>query len=185
MGWGSWFLLVPGKKMGVSAVEEFCASDLSPQLPYQMEAALFCLSAISMDASKWALLVTASPVACFAEEKACSPRDSSTSEIDGEAIGHDAKCHDEQLARCVRALATAPDVASSNPMSLAQLGRFLGKYANWLSKTPSQGVLDAAASLSRLHRSIEQRQLSRTIQILLTKLFRHHLLTQQLLYVIF
>jgi hypothetical protein len=105
--------------------------------------------------------------------------------LDGKAIGHDAKCHNEQLARCVRALATAPDVASSNPMSLAQMGRFLGKYANWLSKTPSQGVLNAAASLSRLHRSIEQHQLSRTIQILLTKLFRHHLLRQQLLYVIF
>jgi len=56
--------------------------------------------------------------------------------------------HTAQLVRCIRALAKVPTVALGNPLALAQMCRFLGTYANWLSKTPSEGVLEAAAALA-------------------------------------
>lgn len=131
-----------------SAVEEFCASTTNPQLPYQLEAALFCLSAVAMDASKRALLLTATPTVRIAAAKACASEHYDKAAMDADAIGEDAKRHNEQLERCIRALAKVPTVALSNPLALSQMCRFIGKYANWLSKTPSEGVLEASAALA-------------------------------------
>jgi len=131
-----------------SAVEEFCASTTNPQLPYQLEAALFCLSAVAMDASKRALLLTSTPAAQIAAAKACASEQYDRAAMDANAIGEDAKRHNEQLERCIRALAKVPTVALSNPLALSQMCRFIGKYANWLSKTPSEGVLEASAALA-------------------------------------
>jgi len=131
-----------------SAVEEFCASTANPQLPYQLEAALFCLSAVAMDASKWSLLLTLPPIKRIAAAKAYASEYSDNSEFNESMFVQDSKRHDEQLARCIRALAKVPTIALSNSLTLAQMCRFIGKYANWLSKTPSEGVLEASASLA-------------------------------------
>lgn len=131
-----------------SAVEEFCASAVNPQLPYQLEAALFCLSAIAMDASQRALLGNASPAVQMAAARAGAGGQYGTGAMDVTAIGEDAKRHNEQLVRCIRALAKVPTVALSNPLALSQMCHFIGKYANWLSKTPSDGVLEASAALA-------------------------------------
>jgi len=131
-----------------SAVEEFCASAANPQLPYQLEAALFCLSAVAIDASKRALLLTATPATQIAAAKACASEHYDTAAMDTNAIAEDAKRHNEQLVRCIRALAKVPTVALSNPLALSQMCHFIGKYANWLSKTQSEGVLEASAALA-------------------------------------
>ena len=111
----------------VSAIDEFCTAPISPQLPYQLEAALFCLSAISVDASKRALLVSASPAAQAAAFRACTSRYGRDSKINENNVGQDAKRHDELLAKCIRSIASSPSVASSNPLSLSQMCRFIGK----------------------------------------------------------
>ena len=113
-----------------SAVEEFCTSSPTPQLPYQLEAALFCLSAVSVDASKRALLVNATPAAQAAAAKACASRISGKGILENINISEDAKRHDEQLSRCTHALAKNMAIASSNPLSLAQMCRFVGKVSS-------------------------------------------------------
>ena len=131
-----------------SAVAEFCASNANPQLYYQLEAALFCLSAVAMDASKRAMLLTATPATQLATANACTSEYYDTAEMKANAIAEDAKRHDEQLVRCIRALGKVLTVALSNPLALSQMCHFIGKYASWLSKTPSEGVLEASAALA-------------------------------------
>jgi len=60
------------------------------------------------------------------------------------AIAENVKRHDGQVVRCIRTLAKVPKVALSKPVALSQMCHFIGKYAGWLSKTPSQGVLEAS-----------------------------------------
>ncbi len=109
------------------AVEEFCSFSASPQTAYQLEAALFCLGAVSIDASKRALLVNASPAAQEAAAKACKLRN--TESISVENIAQDSSKHDEHLARTIRALCKAPESVLSNPMFLSQMCRFIGKVS--------------------------------------------------------
>lgn len=106
-----------------SAVDEFCAAPLTPQLPFQLEAALFCLCAVSMDVSKRALLVGASPAALSAAAKASA----SLGQAQTADIAADAKHHDEELAKCTFSIANNPITATSNPLALAQLCRFIAK----------------------------------------------------------
>lgn len=128
-----------------SAIEEFCTSHPNPQLHYQLEAAIFCLCAVSIDASKRALLVGKSPAVQAAAARASTPKKGSEVDFD---IAKDAKVHDDQLARCVIALSRSSNFLLSNPVTLARMCRFFAKYANWLSKTSSVGVLDSSAELA-------------------------------------
>eukprot|EP00563_Minutocellus_polymorphus_P006543 CAMPEP_0181034076 /NCGR_PEP_ID=MMETSP1070-20121207/7616_1 /TAXON_ID=265543 /ORGANISM="Minutocellus polymorphus, Strain NH13" /LENGTH=1222 /DNA_ID=CAMNT_0023111583 /DNA_START=327 /DNA_END=3995 /DNA_ORIENTATION=- len=127
-----------------SAIDEFCAAPLTPQLPFQLEAALFCLCAVSMDASKRALLVGASPAAQSAAAKASV----ALGQAQTADIAADAKKHDEELAKCTFSIAQNPATATSNPLTLAQMCRFIAKYSRWYSKTQSAGALDKAAELA-------------------------------------
>jgi len=131
-----------------TAVEEFCSilSSPTPQTPYQLEAALFCLGAVSIDASKRALLVSASPAAQEAALKACNLRNDESLGI--ENIANDSRIHDEQLARTIHALYKGPSIATSSPLSLSQMCILIGKYAKWISQTPSDGVLEYSATLA-------------------------------------
>ena len=106
-----------------SAIEEFCTAPLTPQLPFQLEAALFCLCAVSMDASKRALLVSASPAAQAAAAKASA----ALGQAQTSDIAVDAKKHDDELAKCTLSIANNPAAATSNPLTLAQLCRFIAK----------------------------------------------------------
>jgi len=128
-----------------SAIEEFCNADHTPHIPYQLEAALFCVGAVAMDASKRALLANASPAAQAAAAKASSFRRGENQSLD---IAEDSKRHSEQLARCTESLAKNPSSVTSNPFALAQMCRFIGKYANWYSKAQTPALLDKAAELS-------------------------------------
>jgi hypothetical protein len=116
------------------AIEEFCSfsANPSPQTAYQLEAALFCLSAVSIDASKRALLVAASPAAQTAAAKACKMRNDENIGI--EEISQNSRKHDEHLARTIRALCNAPNSALSNPLFLSQMCRFIGKVSQRHSK---------------------------------------------------
>lgn len=76
-----------------------------------------------MDASKRALLVGASPAAQAAAAKA------SAAQVQAQTvdIAADAKIHDEELAKCTFSIANKPAAATSNPLALAQLCRFIAK----------------------------------------------------------
>ena len=106
-----------------SAIDEFCSAPLTPQLPFQLEAALFCLCAVSMDASKRALLVGASPAAQSAAAKASA----ALGQAQTADIAADAMKHDEELAKCTFSIANHPAAATSNPLALAQMCRFIAK----------------------------------------------------------
>lgn len=128
-----------------SAVDEFCAAPTSVKVSFQLEAALFCLCAVALDASKRALLLNASPAAQAAASKASALRQGHD---ESGSVAEDARHHDTQLGRCTSALAKKPVCATSNPLTLTQMCRFLGKYANWYSKSPTNGLLDTAADLA-------------------------------------
>ena len=106
-----------------SAIDEFCAAPLTPQLPFRLEAALFCLSAVSMDASKRALLLGASPAAQTAAAKASA----ALGQAQTTDVAADAKKHNEELAKCTFSIANNPAAATSNPLALAQMCRFIAK----------------------------------------------------------
>jgi hypothetical protein len=159
------------------AIQEFCSVAPSPHTSFQMEAALFCLCTVSIDASKRALLADASPAAIKAVAKACSSQQPGILDVDERAFSDDAKNHDEKLAKCIMEISRCQAISSfNNPLFLSQLCRVLGavselmgmkfifvqlfrhnshsksmcplQYALWLSKTKKEGVLDAAASLA-------------------------------------
>lgn len=126
------------------ALERLCATNIpsSQSDVYQMEGVLFCLRAVSTDASKIALLVNAGPAAQAAAARAFMSRRNCA--IDD--IEEDSKRHNDILVRCVLALTKAPP--TSNPLVLSQMCQFIGKYAIFFSKTPTSGVLDSAAELA-------------------------------------
>ncbi len=112
------------------AIEEFCTGATNVHTPFQMEAALFCLCSVSVDASKRALLVNANPAAQMAAAKACaSLHPGSAKNCDVHSIAADAKHHDEKLARCILAIAKSPIAAYNNPLFISQLCRFIGKVS--------------------------------------------------------
>jgi hypothetical protein len=112
------------------AIEEFCSGNPNPHTAYQLEAALFCLCAVSVDASKRALLVNASPAAQAAAAKACASQISGPSTANVAGIGEDAKHHDEKLSRCILAVSNCQSISSfNNPLFLSQLCRLLGKVS--------------------------------------------------------
>jgi len=136
-----------------TAVEEFCTTSglskhkkINPQLSFQLEAALFCLSTVAEDACKRALLHGASPAVLAVATKACE----SLKAVDGIQIdiALDAEKHDEQLTRCLRALTEFPLLAFSNQYILGQMCHFLHAYVSWISNTSAPGILDAAAVLA-------------------------------------
>ena len=111
------------------AIEEFCSPTFkpNPQTAYQLEAALFCLSAVSLDASKRALLLGKSPAVQEAAAKACKSQ--SQESIEAKDIPEDSKKHDEKLSRTILVLRNAPQIAVSNPLFLVQMCRFIGKVS--------------------------------------------------------
>lgn len=80
-----------------SAVEEFCSSSATVEVSFQLEAALFCLSAVALSVNK--------PF---------------KTNDQGE------NAHSQQLSRCTTALSTKPVFLPANPLALAQLNRFIG-----------------------------------------------------------
>lgn len=111
------------------AIEEFCSNpdSASAQISYQLEAALFCLSAVSIEASKRALLTQASPASQEAAAKACKLRNNE--DIEAKDIAQNSKLHDDNLGRVMHALKNAPVAALSNPLLLSQMCRFIGKVS--------------------------------------------------------
>lgn len=137
----------------VTAVEEFCTTSAlskqiknNPHLSFQLEAALFCLCTVAVDASRRALLHGASPAVQAVAAKACdSAKLSDGVQLD---IALDAEKHDEQLTRCITTLAEFPALAFSNQYVLGQMCRFLDSYASWISNASKTGILDVAANLA-------------------------------------
>lgn len=80
-----------------SAVEEFCSESASSQVSLHLEAALFCLSAVSENV----LAKTFGGISV----------------------------HSSQLERCTTALSVKPSSMMSNPLTLAQMCRFLRKVS--------------------------------------------------------
>jgi hypothetical protein len=135
----------------VTAVEEFCTSascqvETNVQLPFQLEAALYCLCAVAEDATKRALLHWVSPAAQNAAEKASFSIRNTGDMVLNTAV--DAAKHDEQLTRCVTSLANFPILAYSNTLVLGQMCHFLHLYAHWISRTQSSEVLNKAVGLT-------------------------------------
>ena len=86
-----------------SAVEEFCSSVSTVEVSFQLEAALFCLAAVSIPAN------------------APSKREGKGDEI-----------HSQQLVRCTSALSTKPAFLPANPLALAQLNKFFAMVSKCL-----------------------------------------------------
>jgi hypothetical protein len=84
-----------------SAVEEFCSSEATVEVSFQLEAALYCLTTVAISAI-------------------------GSSKEKGNLSGS----HDEQLLRCTMALATKPSFLPANPLTLGQLNRFLGMVSS-------------------------------------------------------
>lgn len=112
------------------AIEEFCSSHPDDLIPYQLEAAMFCLTSVSVNATKRALLVSASPAAKLAAGKACYTQHPNASILDVQSISEDASKHDAMLTRCLLALNSAPATACKNSFFLSQLSRFLGNVSD-------------------------------------------------------
>lgn len=102
-----------------SAVEEFCSSSATVEVSFQLEAALFCLSAVALSVNK--------PL---------------RKNENGE------NTHAQQLSRCTTALATKPAFLPANPLALAQLNRFIGMYGSWYTSFASPQALNVAFELS-------------------------------------
>lgn len=115
------------------AMENLCSVSppLSASNVYQLEGALFCLRAVSIEASKRALLMNSSPAAQAAAARAFSSR---TGNI-VENISEDAALHDQILVRCVAALTKAPSCPSSNPLALSQMCQFIGKVSEFVLRS--------------------------------------------------
>jgi hypothetical protein len=112
------------------AVEEFCTMAPNPHTPFQLEAALFCLAAVSFDASKRALLANATPRSLETAAKASASQLPGTKKYDASFIAADALNHDEKLSRCILLLSKHNIVSSfSNPLLLCQLCRLLGRVS--------------------------------------------------------
>ena len=79
-----------------SAVEEFCSSNATVEVSFQLEAALFCLTTVAITVTR-------------------------PSTRSGQGSGN----HNEQLSRCTKALSTKPAFLPANPLALGQLNRFL------------------------------------------------------------
>lgn len=111
-----------------SAIDEFCSTgSTNAQVAYQLEAALFCLGAVSIEATKRAALFLKSPAAQEAAAKAS--RLQNHENVDVQSISDDSKLHDDHLAKTIRTLSNAPEVALSNPLFLSQMCRFIGKVS--------------------------------------------------------
>ena len=78
-----------------SAVKEFCSSAATVEVSFQLEAALFCLTTVSITAM-------------------------GPSKRKGEGV----ISHYDQLALCTVALSTKPTFLPANPLALGQLNRF-------------------------------------------------------------
>jgi len=102
-----------------SAVEEFCSSSATVEVSFQLEAALFCLSAVALSVNK---------------------------PFNKNDQGENA--HSQQLSRCTTALSTKPVFLPANPLALAQLNRFIGMYGSWYTSFASPQALNVAFELS-------------------------------------
>jgi len=91
------------------AVEEFCKAAPTVKTSFQLEAALYCLSAVADEsiAAGQALLTKS-----FVEENARSDMSNTNK---------------NQLARCTQLLETKPVCMTANPLTLSQACRFIGK----------------------------------------------------------
>jgi len=85
-----------------SAIEEFCSAEGTVEVSFQLEAALFCVGAVSLE------------VVASKKNEMCS-----------EDVAASDGIHDSQLLRCTNALGKKPVCITANPLTLAQLNRFL------------------------------------------------------------
>lgn len=92
-----------------AAVEEFCASPPTVKTSFQLEAALYCLSAVASDSiSAGQILMTPSTTA-------------------GNGNRDMSDTTKNQLSRCTEKLEKKPVCVTANPLTLAQTCRFLGQ----------------------------------------------------------
>ncbi|KAL7465356.1 hypothetical protein ACHAXS_005682 [Conticribra weissflogii] len=122
-----------------SAIEEFCIANQSAHLPYQFEAALFCMIAIS-------------------DEVAKQFRKYHHSESSSISVDTDARKIHSYLERIVSALASNAFSTTSHPLVMARMCRFLNKYAICFSLFPSGNSFEAASelALSSFNRSLKE-----------------------------
>jgi hypothetical protein len=112
------------------AVEEFCTMAPNPHTPFQLEAAFFCLAAVSFDASKRALLANATPRSLEVAAKASASQLPGSKKHDISFIAADAWNHDEKLSRCILLLSKCKILMSfDNPLLLCQLCRLIGRVS--------------------------------------------------------
>lgn len=114
----------------------------------QIEGVLFCLGVVSVEVTKKVTLTKQRQEGGEALSFQNIPQDSSSSNNT-----------ENLLNRCILALASAPSHPTSNPLTLAQMCNFLGKYADLIAseseesqiqmQTPKNNIiLDSAADLS-------------------------------------
>lgn len=94
------------------AIEEFCKAAPTVKTSFQLEAALYCLSAVADEsiASGQALLTKS-----FVEKNAVSDMSNPNK---------------DQLARCTELLESKPVCMTANPLTLSQSCRFIGKVSD-------------------------------------------------------
>jgi len=121
-----------------SAIEEFCIANQSSHLPYQFEAALFCMIAVSEEIAK--------PLRRYQHDG------SSLINVDA-----DAQQTSSFLERIVSALAKNAFSSTSHPLVMARMCIFLNKYATVFPLCSSENTFETASelALSSFNRSLE------------------------------
>jgi hypothetical protein len=109
-----------------AAIEEFCREGSSAQVSFHLEAALFCVGAV-------------------AEQEEALRNSSSTGMDQSDAAAAAAAGSLTHLGNCMTALSSKPQSLLSNPLTLAQACRFVGKVRySHLLLTISNGCLVSA-----------------------------------------
>ncbi len=98
-------------KTCVNIVTEICSTHSRANWR-QLESAIFCINAVSIEACK------------FAVSESLQAGSVDKNQLNNDSNG---ELHDTLLGRCVYSLAESPDVATCNPLVLAQMCRFIGK----------------------------------------------------------
>lgn len=116
-----------------SAIEEFCMAEATVEVSFQLEAALYCLSAVSLE-----VLV------------------SQKNEMKSDNGQAQPGSYDSQLSRCTHALGQKPVCITANPLTLAQLNRFLRQVRTPIlgPRRAKQHALTTALSLLTVRRLV-------------------------------
>ena len=115
----------------------------------RIDATLYCLSTASLEISKRALLVNATPAQKQRAARIGGGAAAAGGLAPGEAlelIDSEARVHHEGLCRVMTSLMKFRGWMLSDALLCSSVGRFLTRYAQWCSKSPE--ILDAAADVA-------------------------------------